>query len=233
VTNEDKKEIFRCLFEKIITLSRPETIEATVYWKSGKIEPLRLYRKAGRYHLIKHLYDEGFGTAEIARKLRDGENATGQRINITPAAVYLRLKKMGLKPHKRPLWYRDLQQEARERYARGESCRSIAEDFHRRGFKTLTGKKWRTSGIAILRGVTNKRIGKDLREIQRTIIQQYMKQGMSDQEIATELQRSGIIRHGRRPWTAKAVRSRWIKLKYAKRLGAHRKSQNKRKKAKA
>ena len=49
-------------------------------------------------------------------------------------------KRLGLKPNRRPTWYESLQEEAARLNEKGYSMRWIADEFNRRGLKSLWDK---------------------------------------------------------------------------------------------
>ena len=44
VTRQERKEILRCLIDRIVVGATKERIDATIYWKSGQTSPILLWR---------------------------------------------------------------------------------------------------------------------------------------------------------------------------------------------
>lgn len=142
MTHQERKELVGCLIEKITATSTKDRIQGTALWKSGHETSIEVWRHIGRYNLICDLHNQGFNVPEIAQRLERGENSTGQRWKLNKLSLYLIHKKLGLKPNRRPKSYESLQEEAARLNEKGYSMRWIADEFNRRGLKSLWGKPW-------------------------------------------------------------------------------------------
>jgi DNA invertase Pin-like site-specific DNA recombinase len=211
VKYRERKDIIRALIERIDVVATKEKIEAVVQWKSGQRAPLSVWLHAGRHSLIRELHAEGLSVQEIQERMAAGENSTGQRRSYNILSIYLILKKLGLKPHRRPKWVALLREEAARLYEQGRSMRQIAERFNEQGLKTFSGKPWSKKLIfSLLSGADKKRYALD--RIQFEAISEARQRGLKYSEMAAEFNSKDVPRRDRRPWTARAIKERWCDL---------------------
>jgi hypothetical protein len=211
VTYQDRKDIFRALIDRIDVSATKEKIEGLVHWKSGHTMPILVWLQAGRHNLIRELHAEGLSVPEIQQRMAAGENATGQRRSYNFLSIYLILKKLGLKPHRRPKWLSLLREEATKLYNEGRTMRQIAERFNQQGLKSISGKPWTKKLIAsLLSDADKKRYSLD--RIHFEAISEARRRGLKPGEIAEEFNRRNVPRRDNRSWTARGINERWCDL---------------------
>ena len=211
VSYQERKDIIRALIERIDIVATKEKIEAVVQWKSGQRAPLSVWLHAGRHNLIRELHAEGLSVQEIQERMATGENSTGQRRCYDILSIYLILKKLGLKPHRRPKWLALLREEAAKMYEQGRSMRQIAERFNQEGLKTVSGKPWTKKLVfSLLSGADKKRCALD--RIHFDAISEARRRGLKYSEMAAEFNKKDVPRRDDRPWTARAIKERWCDL---------------------
>jgi hypothetical protein len=207
VTYQDRKDIIRALIERIDVMATKEKIEGVVRWKSGQTIPVNVWLQAGRHKLIRELHAEGLSVPEIQERMAAGENSTGQRRSYNLLSIYLILKKLGLKPHRRPKWISALREEAAKLYRQGRTMRQIADRFNEQGLKSISGKPWTKKLIfSLLSDADKKRYQLD--RIHFEAISDARKRGLKASEIAAEFNEKDVPRRNKRPWTARAVSER-------------------------
>jgi hypothetical protein len=211
VTYQDRKDIIRALIERIDVIATKEKIEGVVRWKSGQTTPVLVWLQAGRHNLIRELHAEGLSVPEIQERMAAGENSTGQRRSYNLLSIYLILKKLGLKPHRRPKWLSLLRKEAAMLYNEGRSMRQIAERFNQQGLKSVSGKPWTKKLVfSLLSNADKKRYALD--RIHFEAISEARRRGLSSAQMAAEFNRKDVPRRDNRPWTARAINERWCDL---------------------
>jgi DNA invertase Pin-like site-specific DNA recombinase len=211
VTHQERKDIIGCLVERIDVSATRDKIEGILRWKSGQETPVEVWLRTGRYNLIRELHAEGLNVAEITERMKAGENSTGQRREYNTLSIYLILKKLGLKPNRRPKWHNALRQEAARLHEQGRSMRQIADRFNQQGLKSLCGKSWTKKLIyALISGTTKKPYALD--KIQFDAISEARNRGVKYSEMADEFNKKGVPRRDDRPWTARAINERWCDL---------------------
>ncbi len=213
VTDHERKEIIRCLIEKVVANASAETIEATIYWTSGAETSFKLYRQAGKYNLIKELHAEGCNTKEILGRLDRGETSTNQRLKLQAESLYKIYKRLGLKLHAKPSWFKPLQEEAIQLREQGHTCQWIANLFNSRGSKSLLGQKWTWKLVYNMISKVPKKPD-PLEEIHREAILDAKSRGLNYVEMANEFNERKIRRQNGRPWHKEAVRRRWRALNH-------------------
>jgi DNA invertase Pin-like site-specific DNA recombinase len=108
-TSQDRKEIVRCLVERVVVAVRrdSEVFEVTMHWKGGftsvhqAVRPVKLYEQMEGYQKlverITELRQAGGTAAEIARKLNDeGYRTPKMRGDFHPELVRKLLTRLGL-----------------------------------------------------------------------------------------------------------------------------------------
>lgn len=211
VTYQDRKSICRALIDRIDVSATKEKIEGVVRWKSGHTMPILVWLQAGRHNLIRELHAEGLSVPEIQERMATGENSTGQRRSYNFLSIYLILKKLRLKPHRRPKWLALLREEAAKLYSEGRTMRQIADRFNEQGRRSVSGKPWTKKLIfSLLSDADKNRNGLD--RIHFEAISEARKRGLKASEIAAEFNEKDVPRRDNRPWTARAVNERWCDL---------------------
>jgi DNA invertase Pin-like site-specific DNA recombinase len=211
VSYQERKDIIRALIERIDVIATKEKIEGVVHWKSGQTMPVNVWLQTGRHNLIRELHAEGLSVPEIQERMAAGENSTGQRRSYNVLSIYLILKKLGLKPHRRPKWVSSLREEAAKLYDEGRSMRQIAERFNQRGLKSVSGKPWTKKLVfSLLSNADKKRYALD--RIHFEAISEARRRGLSSAQMAAEFNRKDVPRRDNRPWTARAINERWCDL---------------------
>jgi hypothetical protein len=222
VTYQDRKDIIRALIERIDVAATKEKIDGVVRWKSGQTMPVAVWLQAGRHNLIKELHAEGLSVPEIQERMAAGENSIGQRRSYNLLSIYLILKKLGLKPHRRPQWISALREEAAKLYSEGRTMRQIADRFNEQGLNSVSGKPWTKKLIfSLLSDADKGRYALD--RIHFEAISKARKRGLKPSEIAAEFNEKDVPRRDNRPWTARAVSERWCDLSKRFKGGNHEK----------
>ena len=142
VTHQERKELLRCVIDHIVVGATKERIDATIFWKTGEQTPFFLWRRIGRYNLIRELHAQGLTVFEIQEHLAAGKTSTGQKMNITVGRLYIILRKLGLKPNRFRVDFLSLKKKALELNHVGQSLDSIARQFNKEGIKSASGKPW-------------------------------------------------------------------------------------------
>ena len=211
VTNQERKEILRCLIDHIVVAATKERIDAKIVWKSGGETALSIWRDVGRYNLIRELYGQKLTVLEIKEQLAAGKTSTGQVMKITVGRLYIILRKLGLEPYRFPADYLSLREKAFELNRGGQSIEQIAEHFNEQSFKSASRKPWtRDMVYGLLRADGNTAIL--LEEIHRKAIADARARGLSYKEMAIELNDKKIRRRDGQPWTARDIKNRWANL---------------------
>jgi recombinase len=167
-----------------------------------------VWLQAGRHNLVRELHAEGCNVEEIQQRMAVGQNSTGQRRTYNILSIYLILKKLGLKPHRRPQWYNLLQDEAARLFEQGYSMRQIADQFNKRGLTSQWGKPWTKKLIyALLAGVKKGPYALD--RVQFEAIADARGRGLKYAQMAVEFNERKVPRRDNRPWTARAISERW------------------------
>jgi hypothetical protein len=211
VTNQERKEILRCLIDHIVLAATKERIDAKIFWKSGGQTALVLWRGVGCYNLIRELHAQMLTVVEIKEHLAAGKTSTGQVVKFTVGRLYDVLRKLGLEPHRFPADYLSLRQKAFELNRDGKSIEWIAEHFKQQGSKSASRKPWtRDMVYGLLRADGNKPIS--LEEIHRNAIADARARGLNYKEMAIEFNEEKIRRRDGQPWTARDIKNRWANL---------------------
>ena len=216
VTNQERKEILRCLIDHIVVAATKKRIDARIFWKSGGETALVLWRGAGCYNLIRELHGQKLTVVEIKEQLAAGKTSTGQVVNIGVGRLYIILRKLGLEPYRFPVDYLSLRQTAFELNRDGQSIEWIAEHFNEQGFKSALRKPWtRDMVYGLLRADGKTPIL--LEEIHRNAIADARARGLSYKEMAIEFNENQIRRRDGQPWTARTIKNRSANLNILKR----------------
>jgi hypothetical protein len=212
VTNQERRQIVRCLIDHIIVEPTRERVDATIVWKFGGRTPVVVWRALSRRHLIRELHAEQLTTSEIRERLALGKTSTGQVVNISLAGVEVSLRRMGLTAARHSSRYLAVRAKAIELDRAGQSVKSIAQYFNEQKFASPSGKPWTHFMVENLLH-RNGQKQRPLEEIHRHAISEGRAQGLSYEEMARELNTKNIRRRGGLSWTANSVAFRWRDLK--------------------
>ena len=212
VTSRERKEIIGCLIERVSVRTTPETVEGTLHWKSGGESPFYFYRKAGKYNLIEELHAQGCNTKEIIQRLETGRTSTGQSMKLHVESFYKIYKRLGLKHHSKPSWFKPLQEEAVQLRDEGKTCRQISDLFNRRGLKSLTGRPWSWKLIFNLISSAPRKPD-PLKDIHREAFRDAHSRGLNLVQMAREFNERKIPRQNKRAWHPVAITRRWRALR--------------------
>jgi len=211
VTNQEKKELLRCVIDHIIVAANKERIDAKIVWKSGTPTLLSMWRFHGRYNLVGELHAQGLTAPEIREHMAAGRTPTGQVVKISLDEVYVSIRKLGLKPHRFVTSYASLQRKAAELCREGRSPKWIAQHFNEEGFTTASGKPWTHFRLySVLRNMGAKIASYE--RLHTKAISEARAKGLSYREMAVEFNERNIPRRSGRPWTAANVKYRCFEL---------------------
>ena len=129
VSNQDRKNILRCVIEEILVKATRERIDATIVWKTGSQTSLAIWRGLGRYNLIRELHAQHLTVPEMRERLATGQNSTGQLTRICLGQIRAILRKLGLEPHRHSADIRLLREKAAELSREGRPYEWIARAF--------------------------------------------------------------------------------------------------------
>ena len=211
VTNQERKEILRCVIDHIVVSATKENIDATIVWKSGQRTPIAIWRGVGRYNLIRELHAQNFTVFEIQDRLAAGMTSTGQTVTITVGRLYVILRKLGLKPNRFTADYLALRDKAADLNNDGKSVEWIADHFNQQGFKSASEDPWTPDMIyGLLRALDRRPLR--LEDLHREAITVARARGLNYKHIAAEFNSQGLRRRDGQLWTADDVRRRWAQL---------------------
>ena len=216
VTNQERKEILRCLIDHVVVAATKQKIDAKICWKSGGQTPLTIWRDVGRYNLIRELHAQKLTVLEIKEYLAAGKTSNGQVVKITVGRLYMILRKLGLEPYRFPANYLALRQKALELNRHGHSLGYITDHFIRQGFKSASGKPWTGAMVyGLIRALGNK--VELLEDIHHRAIADARARGLNYKEMAIEFNEQKIRRRDGQRWTAFDIKNRWANLNILKR----------------
>jgi len=216
LTHKERKELIRCLIDKVIVNASRERLDLTICWESGRQDPVRLWRRAGYYRMIEELNNEGFNVHEIQQRLREGLTDTGQKWQVTVDTLYAVMHKRGIRPNKFASTWRAAKSIARDLYEKNLSLRQIADELNQLGYRMLCGKEFKSKTVFNLL----KRVPRRMHQVdsaQRNVFSQLESRGLSNKQIAEELNRRKIPRQlTHAPWTVTAVKQKKMVFKRLK-----------------
>ena len=217
VTNQERKEILRCLIDYVMVSATKERIDATIVWNNGETTPIAIWRGTGRYNLIRELHAQGLTVFEIKEHLAAGKTSNRQKMNITDGRLYDVLRdELGLKPNRFPPRYLALRQKALALNREGQSLKAIADYFNEQGFAGSYGKRWTEKIVYRQLRAQNKR-PISLEDLHREVISEARARGLNYRQMAEEFNQRGIRRRDGQPWTARDLKRRWGGLNELKR----------------
>lgn len=213
VSNQDRKEILRCLIDGILVSATKERIDATISWKTGSQTSLAIWRGFGRYNLVRELHAQSLTTLQIQEHLAAGKTSTGQVVYIGLSQILAILRRMDLKPIRSPANYFSLRQKAAELSGEGRTAVWIAKHFNEQGFASASHIPWNRGMVDWL---LDRRVNKpeSLEELHRGAFNQARARGLNYEQMAVEFNEKRI-RRGKdtdQPWTARNVQKRWFDL---------------------
>jgi DNA invertase Pin-like site-specific DNA recombinase len=227
VTNQERKEILRCIIDHVVVAATRESIDATIFWKSGEPTPLFFWRGSGRYNLIRELHAQKLTVTQIKEHLAAGKTSTGQIVNLSRYRVYDILRKLRLKANRSSPGYTSLRVKADELNREGRSVEWIAQHFNEERLATASGKSWTPILVRELLRTTRDK-AKSLETIHRNAIEDALGRGLDFGGIALEFNQKKLRRRrGSQAWTARSIRQRWNNLKRLQRHRAQKESENK------
>ena len=214
VSNQDRKEILRCLIDEILVKATKEIIDATIAWKTGSQTSLAIWRGFGRYNLIRELYAQHLTVPEMKERLASGQNSTGQLTTICLGQLRAILRKLGLQPHRYSADYRLLREKAAELSRDGRSYEWIAGHFNEQGFPSASGKPWSRCMVEWLLHTVEDN-SEPLEDLHRRAITEARARGLDYKQMAVEFNARKLRRGNnyRQPWTASYISCRWRALK--------------------
>jgi Recombinase len=214
VSNQDRKNILRCVIEEILVKGTRERIDATIVWKTGSQTSLAIWRGFGRYNLIRELHEQNLTVSEIRERLTTGENSTGQITVLCLGQIRAILRKLGLQPHRHSAEIRSLREKAAELSREGRPYEWIAKKFNDRGFPSPSGKQWSRFMVEWLLHTAEKN-SEPLEELHRRAFLDALARGLDYEEMAVEFNEKKLRRGNnyRQPWTAKYLSLRWGRLR--------------------
>jgi DNA invertase Pin-like site-specific DNA recombinase len=203
-TNEERKDVLRLAVEKIAVQATRELVEATIHWSGGQPHSFKMYKRRGRYNLIRELHVQGHSATEIMERLAAGKTSTGQKWKITESMVYSMLRKLRLDAHRFSSAYRSARQTAFELYDRYQDLERTAAELNKLGLRTLFDEDWTPK---ILRRVLKPQNQKKVyfENEARKACMDIGPNAPSDQDLSDELNRRGVQRYNRQPWNARAA----------------------------
>jgi hypothetical protein len=151
VTHQERKEILRCLIDKVLVTVTKERIDATICWKSGNQTSFSQWRRDGRHNLIRELHAQKLTVQEIKAHLAAGQTSTGQAVKFTLGRIYMMLREMALKPNRYSTGYLSALQKAAEFYLKGQSFEWIAKQLNKEGLPSGSGKAWTSRSFTNVR----------------------------------------------------------------------------------
>jgi DNA invertase Pin-like site-specific DNA recombinase len=216
MTNQERKEILRCVIDHVVVAATKQKIDATIIWKTGAQTPLSIWRDVGRYNLIRELHAQKLTVFEIKEHLAAGKTSTRQVVKITVGRLYMILRKLGLKPIRFTADYLALRQKALELNRDGQSLKTIAHDFNEQGIKSSSGKPWTDQMVyGLLRALDTTPVL--LEDAHREAITEARARGLNYKQMAVEFNERKIRRRDGQPWTARDIKNRWANLNILKR----------------
>jgi hypothetical protein len=99
VTNQERKEILRCIIDHIVVTATKQRIDAKIFWKTGDPTAISILRRAGRDELIRELHAQKLTVLEIREHLAAGRTSTDEIAKITRDGLYNVMRKFRLKAH--------------------------------------------------------------------------------------------------------------------------------------
>jgi hypothetical protein len=194
MTHREKKEVLRGAIEKVTVNVTPETAEGIIFWAGGETTEYKIYRRRGRYNLVRELHLEGLTNRQIRERLARGETSTGQTWKITSEMVYQALQKAKLPSNRFPAQYINAKKTLKKLYAEHRDLSKTAGELNRLGLKTFRGIEWTREAVYS----QQRKIS--LKEKAEKVLAELIETGLSNQEIANQLNARGIQNWNRSRW---------------------------------
>ncbi len=211
VTNQERKEILRCIIGHIVVAATQERIDAMIFWKSGGQTSFSMWRGKGQYNLIRELHAQRLTTSEIQEHLATGRTSTGQVINLRVNRIGVIQHMLGLKPNRFSARNISLAHKAAELNRNGQSLEWIAQYFNQQGFPSTRGKSWTRRLVYELIARIGKKV-ETLGNLHRGAIIEARARGLTYRQMAIAFNERNIRRKGGLPWTALNVANTCSKL---------------------
>jgi DNA invertase Pin-like site-specific DNA recombinase len=209
VSMKERKEMLRCLVDRIVVLRTDEAIVGKIIWASGTETAVRVWRRRGLYRLIRRWHGQGMTVPDIQAALSVGDPETGQRWARTRAGIYQALKRLDLRPN--PLRLQEsVLAKINRLYDEGVTLDGIASTLNDDGHRTVRGNTWNANAVWHWLGRRGRR--DDLEDIHRRALADAKARGLSNAQAAGEFNAQGIPRVGCKSWTDDAVRQRRTQL---------------------
>ena len=223
VSNQERKEILRCLIDHVMVSATKERIDATIVWNNGEKTPIAIWRGTGCYRLVQELHAQKLTVSQIQENLASGKTSTGQKVQLTEARLYIILRKLGLKPNRFTVDYLSLKKKALELNREGQSLTSIASQFNQEGLESASGKPWTEEMVYGLVRRFFKKVT-SLEDEHREVIGEARARGLNSRQIAIEFNERKIRRRDGQPWRPQDVTRRWSQLNRLQRKRAQKES---------
>ena len=143
----DRKELLRCVVERILIEKNDRQIDGTIVWRSGARSQFHLHRGGGVYELVRRLHAQGSTVREIQRWLAAGDPETGQRWTFSKNYVHVILKKLGVRAHQRRAYDLRLLDHIRRLHEQGLAAPAIADELNASGSTTPLGRRWNRDSV--------------------------------------------------------------------------------------
>ena len=213
VTHQERKEILRCVIDRVVIAASKEQIQATLFWRSGAQTPISMWTVVGRRHLIGELHAEKLTTAEIQQHLAAGKTSTGQSVNLSLDRIRFLQHRLGLKPHRYLAGNIPLGRKAAELKRKGRLVEWISQHFNEQAFASPRGQSWTPRMVYDLINNIGEKV-ETLGDIHRKAIMEARARGLNYREMAVEFNEKKIPRRKDcdRPWTERNLAHTWSKL---------------------
>lgn len=206
VKDRERKEMFRCLIERIVIDRTDTAIEATVHWFDDTTTPITLLHLGGMREYVRELHTEGLTAKQIRDRLAAGHPVTGQKWEYTKVHIYQILRHLGVAPNSRRTAMAGIRSQMLALYEQGLGIREIAEQLNRAGHRTSRDRAWTQTAVYHWLNKHDRR--SQLEAQHHALLLDAKRRGLSNAEAAEEFNRRGIVRMGGGPWTSEVVRQR-------------------------
>jgi hypothetical protein len=206
VKDRERKEMLRCLIDRIVVDRTDTAIEATVHWFDDTTTAIKLLHLGGIREYVRELHAEGLTARQIRDRLAAGHPATGQKWSYTKEHIYQIFKRLGVTPNSRRTALAPVRREIEAMYDQGLSLAAIAKRLNEADHRTSRGREWTQSAVCHWLRRSDRR--SQLEAQHRALLEDAKSRGLSNAETAREFNEREIARAGGTPWTADRVRQR-------------------------
>ena len=147
VSPQDRKEILRCLIDRVLIATTEERIDGVVVWRTGARTPFFLHLRPGMLELVKGMHAKGLTAREIQQRLAAGDPDTGQQWHYVRKHIYVLHEELGLRPNERRAFRPELLEEARRLHDQGLPARAVADALNASGLTTPMGRPWTKDSV--------------------------------------------------------------------------------------